>query len=54
MRDVDVFAQRQSYSEIGRKSRKWYYSLLWFIFDIDIRNAFILCQQKCDRRQTLK
>lgn len=46
MRGVDVFAQRQSYNKIGRRSRKWFYSLLWYLVDIAIHNAFILYQQK--------
>lgn len=46
MRGVDVFAQRQSYCKIGRRSVKWFYSLVWFLFDIGIHNAFILHQQK--------
>jgi hypothetical protein len=46
MRGVDVFAQRQSYSKIGRRSRKWFYSLVWFMFDVAIHNAFILYQKK--------
>lgn len=49
MRGVDVFAQRQSYNKIGRRSRKWYYSLLWFLLDVAIHNAFILFQQKHKR-----
>ena len=46
MRGADVFAQRQSYNKIGRRSRKWFYSLLWFMVDIAIHNAYILYQQK--------
>jgi hypothetical protein len=46
MRGVDVFAQRQSYSKIGRRSKKWFYSLVWFMFDVAIHNAFILHQKK--------
>jgi len=49
MRGVDVFAQRQSYNKIGRRSMKWYYSLLWFLLDVAIHNAFILYQQKHNR-----
>ena len=45
MRGVDVFSQRQSYSKLGRRSRKWFYSLVWFI-DIAIHNAYILYQNK--------
>jgi len=50
MRGVDVFAQRQSYSKIGRRSRKWFYSLVWFLLDVAIHNAFILYQQKHNKR----
>ena len=46
MRGVDVFAQRQSYSKIGRRSRKWFYSLVWFLVDVAIHNAYILYQQR--------
>jgi hypothetical protein len=42
LRGVDVFAQRQSYSKIGRKSRKFFYSLIWFLVDVAIHNAFLL------------
>jgi hypothetical protein len=46
MRGVDVLAQRQSYCKIGRRSRKWFYSLVWFLLDIAIHNAYILYQHK--------
>jgi hypothetical protein len=46
LRGVDVFAQRQSYSKIGRKSRKFFYSLIWFLVDVAIHNAFLLYQAK--------
>jgi hypothetical protein len=46
MRGADVFAQRLSYSKIGRKSKKWFYSLIWFLIDTTIHNAFILYQKK--------
>jgi Transposase IS4 len=42
LRGVDVFAQRHSYSKIGRKSRKFFYSLIWFLVDVAIHNAFLL------------
>jgi len=42
MRGVDVFAQRQSYSNIGRRSRKCFYSLAGFLVDITVHNAYIL------------
>jgi len=50
MRGVDVFAQRQSYNKIGRRSRKWFYALLWYLVDIAVHNAFILYQQKHHRK----
>jgi hypothetical protein len=46
LRGVDVFSQRQSYSRIGRKSRKFFYSLIWFLVDVAIHNAFILYQNQ--------
>jgi hypothetical protein len=46
MRGVDVFSQRQSYSKLGRRSRKWYYSIVWFLVDVAIHNAFVLYQNK--------
>ena len=39
---MDVFSQRQSYSKIGRRSKKYFYSLIWFF----IHNAFILYLHK--------
>jgi hypothetical protein len=42
LRGVDVFSQRQSYSKIGRRSRKFFYSLIWFLLDVAIHNAYIL------------
>ena len=53
MRGVGVFAQRQSYTKIGRRKR--FYSLVWFLLDVAIHNAFILYQQKheqssCDEK----
>ena len=46
MRAVDVFSQRLSYSKIGRRSKKWFYSLMWFMMDTGVHNAFILYQKK--------
>ena len=46
LRGVDVFSQRQSYNKIGRKARKFFYSLAWFLIDIAIHNAYILYQKK--------
>jgi hypothetical protein len=50
MRAVDVFSQRLSYSKIGRRSKKWFYSLMWFMMDTGIHNAFILYQKKHKQR----
>jgi Transposase IS4 len=50
MRGVDVLAQRLSYSKLGRRSKKWFYSLSWFLFDIGIHNAFILYQAKHNKQ----
>jgi Transposase IS4 len=50
MRGVDVMSQRLSYSKIGRRSRKWFYSLVWFLMDVAIHNAYVLWQQKHNRR----
>lgn len=46
MRGVDVFSQRQSYNKIGRRSRKWFFSLVWFLVDVALHNAYVLHQQK--------
>lgn len=46
MRGVDVFAQRQSYTKIGRRSKKWFFSLAWFLVDVAVHNAHILHQRK--------
>jgi hypothetical protein len=43
MRAVDVFAQRQSYYKSGRQAKKWWPRLAWFIIDIGIMNAYVLC-----------
>jgi len=42
MRAVDVFAQREAYHHIGRKSRRWWPRLAWFIINIAINNAYTL------------
>jgi hypothetical protein len=47
MRGVDVFSQKESYSRIGRKSRRWWPRLAWFLIDICVSNAFVLYQQHC-------
>jgi len=59
MRGVDVFSQRRSYAKLGRKSRKYFYSLAWFLLDIAISNAYILwtnkhAQQKGDQKKYRK
>jgi hypothetical protein len=46
LRGVDVFSQRQSYNKIGRRSKKYFYSLIWFFMDVAIHNAFILYLRK--------
>lgn len=46
MRRGDVFSQRRSYAKLGRKSRKYFYSLAWFLLDIAINNAYILWTNK--------
>lgn len=50
MRGVDVFSQRRSYSKLGRRSRKFFYSLIWFLVDVAIHNAYILYQQRHNRQ----
>jgi hypothetical protein len=47
MRGVDVFSQRESYSRIGRKSRRSWPRLAWFLVDICVSNAFVLYKQHC-------
>lgn len=42
MRAVDVFAQRESYHHIGRRARRWWPRLAWFIINIAINNAYAL------------
>ena len=50
MRAVDVFAQRESYHHIGRKARRWWPRLAWFIINIAINNAYALyCTRAGDR-----
>ena len=45
MRGVDVFSQRESYSRPGRKSRRWWPRLAWFLIDMAVNNAWVLvCQ----------
>jgi hypothetical protein len=45
MRGVDVFSQRESYSRIGRRARRWWPRLAWFLIDMAINNAYILYRQ---------
>jgi hypothetical protein len=58
MRGVDVFSQRESYSRIGRRSRKWWPRLAWFLIDIAISNSYVLytqhIQQSASRIMTHK
>jgi hypothetical protein len=42
MRGVDVFSQRESYSRIGRRAKRWWPRLAWFLIDMAINNAYIL------------
>ena len=50
MRGVDLFSQRRSYSKVGRKSRKYFYALIWYLVDVVIHNAYILWQTKHNRK----
>ena len=45
MRGVDVFSQRESYSRIGHRARRWWPRLAWFLIDMAINNAYILYRQ---------
>ena len=45
MRGVDVFAQIQSYYQIGRRSRRNWRRLAWYFIDIAIINAYVLYEQ---------
>ena len=42
MGGVDLNDQQRNYYAVGRKSRKWWRSLLWFLVDVSIVNAHIL------------
>lgn len=42
MGGVDLNDQQRNYYAMGRKSRKWWRSLLWFLVDVSIVNAHIL------------
>jgi hypothetical protein len=43
MRAVDVFfSHHQSYYSLGRRAKKWWPRLAWFLIDIGIVNAHIL------------
>jgi hypothetical protein len=46
MRGVDVFAQREAYFRVGRRARKWWPRLAWFIFSIGLTNSYILYTKK--------
>lgn len=50
MRGADVFAQRQSYSKVGCRSKKWFYSLIWFLLDTAVHNAYILYQKRFNKQ----
>ena len=43
MGGVDLADQMHKYYTIGRSSCKWYKYLFWFLIDLSICNAFILC-----------
>ena len=45
MRGVDVFSQRESYARPGRKSRRWWPRLAWFLVDMAVNNAYVLYMQ---------
>jgi hypothetical protein len=51
MRGVDVFSQRESYSRIGRRARRWWPRLAWFLIDMAINNAYILYGQYVARQE---
>ena len=42
MGGVDLNDQRRNYYTVGRKSRKWWRYLLWFLVDVSIVNGHIL------------
>ena len=42
MGDVDFNDQHRKYYSVGRKSRKWWHYLLWFLVDVSIINGHIL------------
>ena len=42
MRAVDVYAQKDSYYRVGRRARKWWPRLAWFLIGIAISNAHFL------------
>jgi Transposase IS4 len=46
MRGVDVLSQIQQYYAIGRRVWKWWHTLMWWLIDMAIINAWILYNQK--------
>jgi hypothetical protein len=42
MRGVDLFSQHQSYYAIGRRAKKWWPRLAWFLIDVGLINSRIL------------
>lgn len=42
MRGVDVYSQRESYMRLGRRAKKWWPRLAWFLIGIGISNAYAL------------
>lgn len=45
MGGVDLNDQHRKYYSVGRKSRKWWRYILWFLIDVSIGNANILAKE---------
>lgn len=43
MGGVDRADQLHDYYSVGRSSYKWYRCIFWFLIDVSICNAFVLC-----------
>lgn len=43
MGGVDRADQLYDYYSVGRSSYKWYRCIFWFLIDVSICNAFVLC-----------
>lgn len=50
MGGVDQSDQQRQYYAVGRKSRKWWRYLMWFLVDVSIVNAHILESQAANHR----